>query len=106
MQRLRAAQGLFVQVGAVGGSEVLDHDDVALPRDAGVVRRCERIVEPDLDVSAAESSAMAGNFICAPSLVAGSAGYEQTRLELSAVALHGVARGVIHTGGVVARRRV
>src|ERR1700733_6685673 len=101
MKRLRTVELLLVQVGAVGGSEVLDHDDVALPRDAGMVRGGERIVEPDFDVSAAESSALAGNFIRAPGLVTGSMLHEQPRLEAVAIGLDEVARGRVHAGGVV-----
>ena len=59
VQRLRAGQRLLVQVGAVGGAEILDHDHVSLARDPRVARGGERVLELDLDVSAAERSAAA-----------------------------------------------
>src|SRR4029078_8075827 len=48
VQRLRARPQLLVEVGAVGGAEVLEHDDAALPRELGVAGGRERILEADL----------------------------------------------------------
>ena len=44
---------LLVEVGAVGGAEVLDHDDAALAREPGVARGRERVLEADLRLIAA-----------------------------------------------------
>src|SRR5579864_1935292 len=51
MQGLRSAQRLLVQVGAVGRSEILDHEDVSLARDSGMTGGGERIIDLDLDLA-------------------------------------------------------
>src|SRR5436305_6137545 len=57
VQRLRPVQRLLVEVCAIRGSEVLEHQHLALAGYARVPRRGERIVQLDLGVTAAESSA-------------------------------------------------
>src|SRR5437588_479155 len=44
MQRLRAAERLLVEIGAVGRAEILDHQHVALTADPSVAGRGEWIV--------------------------------------------------------------
>src|SRR5208282_4728163 len=52
VQRARALQQLLVEVGAVGRSEVFDHDGVALLVDERVARGGERVLDADLGVFA------------------------------------------------------
>ena len=59
MKRLRPVERLVVQICAVRRSQVLDHQDVTLARDAGVAGGRERILQLDLYVPPAESSALA-----------------------------------------------
>src|SRR5271165_4090750 len=53
VQGPRRLQQLLVQVGAVGGVEVLDHDDVSLFVDARMPRGGERVLEADVGLLAA-----------------------------------------------------
>src|ERR1700676_2863219 len=48
MQRPGRLQQLLVQIGAVGGLEILDDHDVALLVNASVPRGGKRVLEPDL----------------------------------------------------------
>src|SRR5277367_5698629 len=49
----RRLQQLLVEIGAVGGVEVLDHDDISLFVNARMPRGGERVLEPDLGLLAA-----------------------------------------------------
>src|SRR5271155_4152573 len=53
MQRAGALQQLLVEIGAVGGPEILDDHYVALLVDAGVPRGGKRVLQPDLGAIAA-----------------------------------------------------
>src|SRR5579872_4217126 len=79
MQRRRPVQRLVVQVGAVGGTEILDHEHVALARDASVLRGGEWVVELDLDVTASERGAVR-ELVGAARLVAGGSLDHEARI--------------------------
>src|SRR5271154_1705353 len=53
VQGPRRLQQLLVEIGAVGGVEVLDHDDISLFVNARMPRGGERVLEPDLGLLAA-----------------------------------------------------
>src|SRR6185312_1421464 len=56
-QRLGAVEGFFVQIRAVGGSQIFDHKDMSLSRNSRMLGRRKRILKVDLHVAAAERSA-------------------------------------------------
>src|SRR5947209_7610545 len=100
VQRLRAVERLVVQISAVGGSQILYDEDVPLLGDAGVARGREWVIKLDLDVSAAESSARVGNFVCHSGRMTVCALDQEPWLELIEVPVaQTVGRGV-HTGGI------
>src|SRR5205823_5239207 len=73
MKRLRPGQQLLVQIGSVSGAEILNHYHLPLTRDAGVARGGERVVEPDLDVPAAQRQAAVRDPVGHPRRLAGDA---------------------------------
>ena len=75
-------QQLLVEVGAVGGAEILDHDDVALLVDARVARGGERILEPDLGAVAAAEHDVAVEVVDHARVVPGRALDDQPRRAL------------------------
>src|SRR5437588_11855398 len=97
MERLRPAQRLLVEIRAVRRSQVFDHDHVTLARDAGVPGGGKRIVEPDLDIAPAESSAVIWYFVSDARLVSGGVLDQQARLEVIEFLER---RGRVHAGRI------
>ena len=80
VQRLRAAEELLVEVGAVGGAEVLDHHHAALADDLRVARRGERVLQADLGLVAAAQHRALAEVVLHARRVAGRALDDQARL--------------------------
>src|ERR1700726_2803881 len=71
MQRSGRLEQLLVQVGAVRGAQILDHEDVSLLVDARMARGGEGILEADLGAIAAAEDDLAVQVVDHPGVVTG-----------------------------------
>src|SRR5229473_4119893 len=103
MQRPGGLEQLLVQVGAVRGAQILDHDYVSLLVDARVPRGGEGVLQPDLGAIAATQHDLAVEVVDHPAIVPGGTLDDQPRRPLGDVGAAERRRGV-HPGRVGRQR--